>query len=487
MSKETSVNTQIIDDAVAGARMRGNGHFVLSDVLALLPSDNKSTAERVRRVLESDESLFCGNDEYTGRGEFFSGREFVLTPSSYEIESGILFPGHRFTAFMSPEIFPAEIELTCKDGIAPALREITGELVQFFPYHMLMGSEQVFDFFIAENHSNAKLAHGAGAVEKITLNVFDMADFYRRHNFTEGDALLCRVSDWSKGRFVCSYLSGEERSTGNIRQWVSLFDDAAGAVIDRFDNFPDIPEQLSWAFFIGGQALMDGRKAASLDEYIKMTGKLDISLEAGHSVLVRRSSSGDDYDFDAGVPEGVGISKGETDSLSGMLGDVGLAVTPVEIDSYILDACYFRELDYESFFARCFGREPIAFADDAQEAVFLNYVEDRWEELTGNYNRTEDEPKAEIRSQILEIIDEKSAFLREFKERGEAQACLPEEEMRRLAELSLYLDEILRLLNSPSHTLAEGEAAELAETVAGVGDTQDMIIQKIENHGADNE
>ncbi len=475
------LNAAALEDAIAAARMRRSGVFAVSDVTELLPGKkDEALNERIVRMLDSDETLFADEaGNYTGRGEFFSGTEFLITPSEFEIEEGILFPGHRFSPFMSGEVFPSEVTFKEYRGGKANLRTVTGELTAFFPYHMLMGSEQVFDFLIAESPDNAKLKNGAGAVEKITLNVFDMREFYAKHEFSQGDALLCKVNDWTKGVFTFRYLSGEKRSTSALKSWCGKFEEALGEVIDRFDNFFDIPEQLSWAFFTGGSDICDGKKAASLDEFIKSAKGIEIGFDAGHSALTRKAAATPEDDFEAGVPEGVGVSKGETDSLSGMLAQLGLTVSPVEIDSYILDACHYRELDFETFFARCFGREDIPYADEAQQAVFLNYVEDRWEELTGNYNRVDDEPKAEIRSHILEIIDEKSTFLREFRIR-DGEESLPEEEMRRLAELSIYLDEVLRMLNSPEHTLADGEAEQLLETIAGVGDTQSAIIEKIE-------
>ncbi|MEI2999926.1 MAG: hypothetical protein V8T86_03345 [Victivallis sp.] len=66
------------------------------------------------------------------------------------------------------------------------------------------------------------------------------------------------------------------------------------------------------------------------------------------------------------------------------------------MDSYILDCCYARELDFEEFLARALGREKLKFVDEGQQAVFYNYVEERFEELTETYNRVDDKPKAPL-------------------------------------------------------------------------------------------
>ena len=50
-----------------------------------------------------------------------------------------------------------------------------------------------------------------------------------------------------------------------------------------------------------------------------------------------------------------------------------------------------------------------------------------------------------------------------------------------MAEISIYLDELLRLLNSPKHELAENEAEEMAEKIADLAETQNALIEKLQN------
>ncbi len=487
---QTRISAAAIEAAAAAARMRGGGRFTLAEVLAGLPEEavRDELAERVSRLLEADETLFWdeSGERFAGRAEFFSGAEFLITPDELEIEAGILIPGHRFAPFVSAEVFPSEVVLTDEEkaGELPR-RHYRGELETLFPYHMLLGSEQVFDFFIAEDAANQEAVSRAGSGKALTLHVFDMRNWYDEHAFSTGDALLCTVRDWSRGAVSCRFLSGEARRNGAIRDWCGRFAGALERVIDRFEQYFDIPEQLAWSFFEDGALLRRGDQGASLDEFIRMTDRIEVGYDAGHTALARRSGETDADEDGAVVPEGVRVSRGMTDSLGGILQELGLAITPVEIDGFILDCCYYREFDFESFFARCFGREPLPFADEAQEAVFRNYVEDRWEELTGNYNRTDDEPKAELRSSILDLVETRLEFLNALRGAPDTASKLPEPEMRRLAELALYLDELLRLLNSPGHTLAPEEADAMNETIAGVEETQDHLLEHLDGHLAE--
>ena len=155
----------------------------------------------------------------------------------------------------------------------------------------------------------------------------------------------------------------------------------------------------------------------------------------------------------------------ETAEIAAMLREIGSPLSPVEIDSFILDNCYARELEFEDFFARAFGREKLHFVDEGQQAVFYNYIEDRFEELTGNYNRVDDELKAPLRSTIMELVGDRLEFFDFLESAGEKLDQLPEEKVHRLAEVSMQLVEILKMLNDPRFTPDETELDRLTETV----------------------
>lgn len=483
IAEKKSIGSDDIESAVAAARMCGAGVFRLDDVYRELHArKSKGLSERIERLLEADDTLFELEGVYTGRGEYFTGAEFLITPDDKEIEEGVLFPGHRFTPFVDAEVFPSEVKLS-NGKTAFAVRPFEGALAELFPYHMLMGSEQVFDFFIAEHPDNSRIAADARGTDRITLNVFDLKAFFAESNFSSGDALLCRVDDYAAGLVSCKYLAGDKRTDAARRKYCAALEKAVLEVVDRFANYFDIPEQLRWSFFLGGKTLL-AKPAASLDEFIRCASLIEINFDAGHTVLARRAAETDgEADGTVEIPEGVGVSRGETNDLEALLCEIGIALTPVEIDSYILDCCYTRELDFDSFYARCFGRDELGFSDEAQRVVFLNYVEERFEFLTENYDRVSDEPKGDVRGTILEILDEKNLFLAELKRDPEALEKIDSDKLRRLAEITLYCDNLLELLNSAAHTFEEGEAEAMSETIGDLAETQHDLLESINLEG----
>ncbi len=478
---------QEIEAAVSAALSASKeGRITLAGVLSKLGAGrSQGLRARVERSLEGEGRFFHDADgHYRLRSAFFRGFRFPVTPDGWEIANGLLMPGHRFAPFVNPEIFPSEVRLSPDGGDgAVTRREVTAPLAQMFHYALLLGSEQVFDFFVADSAANSRVGRSHGPEEPVTLNAFDLSGFYREHDFTVGDALLCTVSDWDAGEVSFGYLSGARRREQALGEFTLKFESALEEVFDRFENYLEIPEQLSWAFYCGDGKLPPAEDSASVDEFMARTLRVEISLDGDHSVLALKQ--GGDGDGPAALPDDFMVSRGETGELSGLLREIGSPLTPAEVDGFILDSCYMRELDFDAFFARAFGREKLHFADEGQQAVFYNYVEDRFEELTGSYNRVDDEPKAPLRSTIMELVEDRLEFFDFLETSGGDPERLPGESLHRLAENSLQLNEILKMLDNEAFTPSEEELERLAATVELRADDQEALISGLTDRFSD--
>ena len=343
---------------------------------------------------------------------------------------------------------------------------------------MLLGSDNIFDFLLAESPANAALRSGRNANEQVTLTVFDLSEFYRRNNACEGDAMICEVTDYDKGVLSVSFIPGSERSGSRRKAWELVFDEALTKVCDRFEDYLDISEQLAWGLYYGGEVLRS--PDCSIDEYIRLSAKMTIRADGDHAVLALRNEEKTADPEDAGsVADILTLSKGETGSLQGIIKEMGNPVTLPEIDAYILDECFARESDFDAIFRRIFGSAENVCADEAQQVYLANYLEERFEELHGNYDRAGDETKAPLRSEILEGIDAKLEFFRLLADVDADPETLDHEDMHRLAELDLRLDEMLKLLNSPAYTPDQPELDKVASLVETRLDEQQELIEKL--------
>ena len=461
------------------AAQNPDGKFTIGELLKVINSGKSQTLQgRIERIISSNDLFFSdGNGNFQLKNRFFSNREFLITPDNWEIENGIVCPGHRFTPFINPEIFPSEVTLVDSDGHTIPKKYVSANLSQVYHYHLLLGSEQILDYFFADNPVNRSLYHSAQPNDKVTLHMFDLADFFKKQQFRTGDALLCKVKEYDSGIIEFRYLSGETRQESKLQLYVKAMEEALKIVLNRFDNYLEIPEQLCWAYYLGDSMLAAASDSASSDEFLQRTTEIEISYDQDHSILTQKTDHGDETEID--LPQGVGISRGETSDIAALLHEIGSPLTPIEVDSFILDNCYAHELEFEDFFARTFGREKLSFIDEGQQAVFYNYIEDRFEELIGEYNRYDDEIKAPLRSTIMELVEDRLNFFDFLADENVSLQQLPHEEVHKFEKTIKQINDVLMLLNNPAYTPDDTEIDQLRENIELYADDQDALIDQL--------
>ncbi|MCQ2378669.1 MAG: hypothetical protein MJ016_05600 [Victivallaceae bacterium] len=471
MTEKRIVTIDAIEKAVAECGAR----FTVAAAAKKCGDASAAMRDRIYRILDGDGRCFSETDAFVRREAFFDGRSFLVTPDEWEIGEGILMPGHRFAPFVSGEVFPSEVDLRI-GGKPVAKKTITLPLGKLFHSHLLLGSEQLFDFLVAENPANAHLRRSRSGGEAVTLDVFDLADFYRGHKFAAGDALSCRIADFGRGALDATFASAETRSAAARKKAIGAIDAALGSVYDRFEEYLDIPEELAWAFFFARSASPE--TAVSLDEYVQRSSGMEIRTDDGHAVLVpvdrlRR----DEDDGEAGaVPDFLSISGGETGDFGAILRSIGSTYSPAETDAFILDAGFRRCSDFDLFFREFFGASP--FADEAQKEIFRTMLEERFEELLGVYDRAADESKAPLRRDILDAVEERQAFFDFLAESGKSLSADEKRLVNDLAAVSRRLGEALKTLGAPGE-LAASDAEELENSVGRELELFDRAMDKL--------
>jgi hypothetical protein len=153
-----------------------------------------------------------------------------------------------------------------------------------------------------------------------------------------------------------------------------------------------------------------------------------------------------------------------------MLKQVGCALTAEEVDGFIFDNCAARDMTFDRFFARIFPHGEPEYADEAQEAAFLNAVEERFEELSGNYNRLLDENKAPLRSTIMEMVEERLEYLADEDHDHEHCHC------HEMNTVFSGLNAILKQLNTESYDPSEEELDQLRAKVEHCADRLEELL-----------
>ncbi len=472
--KAGEITIRDIENAIAAA---GDKFTAASVVKALVSGTSEPLRRRVERAISSDGNYFYDEKwSCCSRKSFFNGRKFLITPDEWEISQGVLFPGHRFVPFITENIFPSTVKLLDTENRETAVKKFISPLGTVFHYHILLGSEQIFDFMLADDPANELLKQGAGRTDSITLTVFDLAEFYHKNDFKFGDALLCTVKDYNNGEITFEYLSGTKRSSDAKEKTIAAWDDSAEIVWDNFQDYIDIPEQLAWMIYFAKTG--KNIPGASLDEFIAGSEKVQLRPEGDHAVLtvVQDDDPGMDdecncghhhcrHDDTAVLPEGLSLSEDNVNDPLKLLSEAGFPLSQVELDGFMLDAIYGRETDFDGVRSRVFGHAEFDFDDDVKQAILLNYLEERFEVLLENYNRADDESKADLRSQIMESVSRRLDYLATLSALDHDPGDAEKSRMRELADVSTKLGEALRLLNHPGFTPDQTELDRLGELI----------------------
>ena len=466
--KNTDINTEQIEQAILSCAKK----FTIHDVTKALSNNSQALRDRIFRLLDCDDRFFSAADQYIWREDFFTGYTFAVTPDDWEIANRILVPGHRFSPYFPADIFPSEIQITFQGKPLPR-REITAPLGHLFHYHLLLGSESIFEHLAAENPANSRILQQADAGAAVTLTIYDLSGILPE-DAANGDSLIFKVEDYYLGALSVEFASASGRSGQKRKAWIEAADDAVESVIDRFGEYPDLPEQLACAVFTGGEKLSS--PDASWDEYIRSTVRTRISADGDHAVLVKNENlPAEDFCADE-VNDLLSISDTPLDDTAGLLSSLNSSLSTVEIDSFILDACYARELDFSDLFRRLFGQEIYEHGNDVKKAALLNYLEERSEYLQENYNRADDESKAELRAMILDGVQERLDYLRSLAETDRD----PEEfadNIKRLSAIARKLQDLLKIINDNRFTPDETVLQEYMDSAENLLDAQDEVLQ----------
>lgn len=449
------------------------GIFRLKEIAARLNApDDDELMTRLEKLIDGDDNYFHTPEwECELKMHFFCRTPFAVAPDRWEINEGVLFPANRLTPFLSEEVFPSDAELLF-DGEPLPKREITMPFGEALHYLNLVGHEQVLDYLEADSDANDNISEHLSPTTLVTMTVFDCRELFEELSFKEGDLLILQLTDPDTGEFELNYRPAEERSEDARDKWIADYEKAMTEVIGNFRDYLEMSQQIHWAFYYGGEELASA--GAAVEEFVKDCDSIEMRTKGDHSVFILAGSQGE-YTSDESnpLPDGFGISSGETSDFGLMLKEVGSPLTPDEIDGFILDNCAARDLNFDRFFARAFPHGQFTYADDAQEAVFMNFLEERFEELTENYNRLLDEAKAPLRSTIMELVEEKLEHHNDENHTHEHGHCRCHD----MEALFVKINALLRQLNSEAFDPSPEEVDQMQAAIEEFADRLDELTE----------
>ncbi len=489
---------------------------LVSAALAALKTDERSRIEKeTELILQSREDIFLSNGKVYPKNIFFRDMEFRVVPTAAELEKAVLFPGAAFIPFVTDELFSDEFTLTDEDGESVPVIEVSAKFSEIVPAFFMLGNSGIVDYLSAESEENRQLLRGAKNPETLTmrLSAFDFSGFYRKHSFTDGDALIITVQDWAKAKFSVR-IQKESAPEDAKRSFVHDFEQALLRVCEAERDYVEIPQQIAEAYLF---AFEDGhdlrhRPDLSLEEYRLRMNEIGIRRDGGEWLLVpaddldtpgtfeqsllKKRAEEDaamtahehthchDHDchchehkheHESGKPErtldpdldvkNFSISTGTLESIDAILEELNAPVNSIELAAMIYDALSNGEEYFEGFFSRLRASMELKFADDAQETAFINFLEENWEICKEYFSPAEDAVRAPLRTRLLDLTRSRIEYSVALLER---KTPPPENIVRKLAAIHRDILDTLSLLNSDSRLEDQYDQLELR-----IGDIED--------------
>jgi len=472
-----------IDDLIDNYILEATGHFSKEDVVEYiknnLKTEEKGLLKEVKSSLEYNEMIFINEDEtYYPKALYFNKGQFIVEPTKYEIQRGLLFSGHRFALFSDKDIFPTDMKLVdAEDDKCAVTKNICTTIEHAAYYYSLLGSEDMINYFIAESQINAGIISDGDPTKEITLTVFDFKEFYKKYTFEEGDAIIFEILDWDTGEFSFNFIPKVDISDmAKQKEWINSMEFGMSKVIDKFGYYINIPEQIELGLYNAQSKLLDN-PYMSMESFIEKSEDVEIIIIGERTVLAMVDSINSDENLD--TPRVFSISEGKDESLDDILKEIKHPMSSIEIEGFMREEIFHARKEFNDFYENCFAIAKPNFIDDGKNMVFMNFLEDMWENLLETYNPIKDEDKQRARVAILNATNEKIQWLHDLNENKIPYDKIPQDKFNKISLMTQKLGQFLKLLNNEEQFSSDEDAENIIDAVETMADNQSFLISEI--------
>ncbi|MCP5051700.1 MAG: hypothetical protein GY940_31330 [bacterium] len=409
--------------------------------------------EETRQLLLTIDEFVEDGDRFHPKALFLSDIPIRIMPTEYEIQEGILIPGHRLLPFHAEGLLADEISFTTtgKTGKKGEIKTqtISMKMPDLHVYFSLMDLQKIPILNIEDIlDDNADL----------NVQVCRMKTFYKSHKFQFGDSLILRAVNFNEGVFSIEYDSYEnyEARIFEIEKMDRAFIKVLNGVIKRELFFPNVEKQLLYTYY----TLKQDRDykweipGTALGPLLAKTGDIVFSaLPNGRTVFHFRDQSLEDLavypDFEEILDE---IDDEELDlaTIEGILkflnNNNGITIVRALLFDAITKNKRFNYTEIENYL---FDGLEKPYMPREFKKIFKALVQDEYRKVKKEF-RLEYAylPITTAREKLLEQALVVSRFLRYLDEEMVELGALPKNEMMHLMELDHVFEEILEELDS---------------------------------------
>lgn len=358
--------------------------FTLKEIENSLGNSSKHNQYTVSDYLEFCALAFHSlsnrkSDKYLSRHCFFNGIKFRIVLSDFEIKNSILIPGHRFIPFYYSDLFPSEFTIIdAKTQARLPKKKITQPVESLFEYYYMFGADTITDHLTSEDKSNLKVV-GKDPKGMVKVHIFDLKAIQNSHKLKAFNSLLLEVVDWTKGIFtaeLCNAESPEEKEEAHI--FAEEIESALFKVFEKFGPYPEVSEQLAWAYFLADIKKLK-EPIISLEEAFIIAENIELKYFENNTVLWFKSDDGTSWQkhHSQKNKDLFSLSSGNTSSIDAIFDDLRIPFTSREIALFL--SAYRSNHNNCSDFIADVLTDKIKFKDKAQDVIFHNLLDELFE------------------------------------------------------------------------------------------------------------
>ncbi len=453
--------------------------FSLAECVAAIAKDGKVTPRRMglaEQGLEPHPNVYpLDEDTYAPRSHYFNGAKFRIAPRAEEIEQGVLFIGHRFIPFVHPEAPLDEIDVLDENGEPIPPRSWTGPVEEIGIYHSLLPLSRM-PFRDAKPLGHAE------------LKVLDMASWYQRRQFAEGDTIVATVLDLDEGRYQIRYapLSEMQQQIMRVRRSDVKLEEALAKEARLWVGDTDLDTQVFYAYVEAGQDVLQhpGRHLGGL-----LSDSRRVTWTNDGYIVCLHAPDADPHEQMLGR---AAITLAEDRRLDGtdiesILARLGSSVTLPEVRA--MAYCAAADLRAGKLADEAAAKKHICSAvfptapgyslPQPEHRLFIEQFEKLWREIVeSERQRPTPLPVDHLRRSILTIQESIRAMLRRLDELQVELEDLPASEMVQLAHIDHMLAEILDSIETDKD--APKMATQMASELDQMAPAVHALIRHIE-------
>jgi hypothetical protein len=376
--------------------------FTLKDAMLAVRNVERTGASKlaaqIAHVLVTRRLVFEGEKNYfLSRRGLFESAQFVIQPSNSELMNGVLIPGHRCIPFANPQILPHQYRFYFQDKPCP-VDSSEGAPGDFYPYYSLYGEEYAPHYIAGDNHEN-ETAFGLDPNEEppeVSICSFDMRAIFREIGFVPGDRFVVTSRDWKTGTFNLDYVKGNAWSEDEMQSWAAIAEKGFSESFKNLGAGYSCEEQLSWAFFYGGER-MRRVPAYSLEDFLfQKTEKIDTVPFGIESRFWWTGKDIPDFDGLYGV-----ATQSDQTLIEELLERNGVPVSEFVIQSFVRDALYRNDTDIPRMIQRLIP--PSIRIDRWSIDAIGQYMTDITTDFSATYSVFKEKTMGPLRQRVGEL------------------------------------------------------------------------------------